>query len=41
MVIKVYALTTNAEEAEVDRFYEDYNTKKRCSFLHRGLECKS
>ena len=22
-VIKVYALTTNAEEAEVDRFYED------------------
>ena len=23
MVIKVYALTTNAEEAEVDRFYED------------------
>ena len=23
MVIKVYALTSNAEEAEVERFYED------------------
>ena len=23
MVIKVYALTSNAEEAEVDQFYED------------------
>ena len=23
MIIQVYALTSNAEEAEVDRFYED------------------
>ena len=29
MVIQIYALSTNAEEAEVERFY------------YRGLECKS
>ena len=26
MVIQVYALTSNAEEADVERFYEDYKT---------------
>ena len=46
-VIQVYALTTNAEEAAVERFYEDLQDlleltpPKRCPFLHRGLECKS
>ena len=48
MVIQAYAPTSNAEEAEVERFYEDLvtrpfrtNTPKRCPFLYRGLECKS
>ena len=48
MVIQVYAPTSNAEEAEVERFYEDLptrpfrtNTQKRCPFHYRGLECKS
>ena len=46
-VIQVYAPTTNAEEAEVERFYEDLQDlleltlKKRCPFHYRGLECKS
>ena len=46
-VIQVYAPTSNAEEAEVERFYEDLQDlleltpKKRCHFHHRGLECKS
>ena len=47
-VIQVYAPTSNAEGAEVERFYEDLqdllertNTQKRCSFHYRGLECKS
>ena len=46
-VIQVYALTSNAEEAEVEWFYEDLqdllelNTQKRCPFHYRGLECKS
>ena len=46
-VIQVYASTSNAEEAEVEQFYEDRQdileliTKKRCPFHHRGLECKS
>ena len=26
MVIQICALTSNAEEAEVERFYEDYKT---------------
>ena len=45
--IQVYAPTTNAEEAEVDQFYEDLQDlleltpKKRCPFHHRGLECQS
>ena len=47
MVIQVYALTSNAEEAEVKQFYEDLQDlleltpKKRCPFHHRGLECKN
>ena len=46
-VIQVYALTSNAEETEVERFYEDLQNlleltnKKRCPFHHRGRECKS
>ena len=46
-VIQVYAATSNTEEAEVEGFYEDLQellettSKKRCSFHHRGLECKS
>ena len=45
-VIKVYASTTNAKEAEVEWFYEDLQdflelTPKTCPFNHRGLECKS
>ena len=46
-VIQVYAPTNNAEEAEVERFYEDLQDlleltpKKRCRFHYRGLECKS
>ena len=46
MVIQVYALTINAEEAEVEWFYgptrpSRSNTQKRCPFHYRGLECKS
>ena len=39
--------TSNAEEAEVEWFYKDLQDlleltpQKRCSFHHRGLECKS
>ena len=46
-VIQIYAPTTNTEEAEVKRFYDDLQDlleltpKKRCPFHHRGLECKS
>ena len=46
-VIHVYALTSNAEEAEVEQFYEDLQDlleltpKKSCPFHHRGLGCKS
>ena len=45
-VIQVYAPTSNAEEAEVEWFYEDLQDlleltpKKRCPFHYRGLECK-
>ena len=45
-VIQVYASTTNAEEAEVEQFYEDLldllelTPKKKCPFHHRILECK-
>ena len=43
-VIQVYAPTTNAEEAELEWFYEDLQhlleliPKKRYPFHHRGLE---
>ena len=43
-VIQVYALTSSAEEAEVEWFYEDLQDlleitpPKRCPFHHRGLE---
>ena len=46
-VIQVYAPTSNAEETEVEWFYEDLQDrleltpKKRCLFHYRGLECKS
>ena len=47
MVIQAYALTSNAEEAEVEWFCEDLQdllelvyTPKRCHFHYRGLECK-
>ena len=45
-VIQVYAPTSNAEEAEVEWFYDDLqdlleSTPKKCPFHHRGLECKS
>ena len=46
-VIQVYAPTSNAEEAEVEQFYEDLQDlleltlkKKRCPSHHRGWECK-
>ena len=47
IVIQVYAPTSNAEEAEVEWFYEDLQDlleltpKKRCPFYHKGLEYKS
>ena len=37
--IQVYALNSNTEEAEVERFIT--NTPKRWPFHYRGLECKS
>ena len=47
-VIQVYALTTNAQEVEVERFYEDLQNlleltlkKKKSPFNLRGVECKS
>ena len=45
-VNKVYAPTANAEEAELDRFYEDpqdllgLTPKNRCTFHPMRLECK-
>ena len=49
-MIQVYAPTTNAEEAEVEWFYEDLQdlleltpptpTKKRCSFHNRDWDTK-
>ena len=45
MVIQAYAPTSNAEEAEVERFMKTYktfyNTEKRYPFHYRELECKS
>ena len=46
-IILVYAPNSNAEEAEVEQFYEDLQDllglipKKISLFHHRGLECKS
>ena len=46
-VIQVYTPTSKAEEAEVERFYEDLQDlleltpKKRCPLHYRGLDCKS
>ena len=46
-IIQVCAPTSNAEEAEVEWFYEDLQDlleltpQKRCPFHYRGLECKS
>ena len=46
-VIQVYAPTSNAEEAEVELFYEDLQDlleltpQKRCLFHYKVLECKS
>ena len=44
-IIQVYAPTSNAEEAEVEQFYEDLQDllehPKRCPFHYKGLECKS
>ena len=45
-VIQVYAPTSNAKEAELERFYEDLQElleltpKKSCPFHYRSLECK-
>ena len=47
MVIQAYAPTSNAEEAEVEWFYEDLQDlleltpKKRCPSRYRGWEWKS
>ena len=45
-VIQVYVLTSNAEEAEAERFCENLQdvlelTPKKCLFHYRGLECRS
>ena len=46
-MIQAYAPTRNAEEAEVEWFFEDLQgllgltPQKRCPFHYRGLECKS
>ena len=47
MLIQAYAPTSNAEEAEVERFYEDLQEfleltlHKRCTIHYMGLQCKS
>ena len=45
-IIQVYALTSIAEEAEVEWFYEDLQdllklTSQKMSFSLQGLECKT
>ena len=44
-VIQVYSATSNAEEAEVEWFYEDLQDlleqRPKKDVLYRGLECKS
>ena len=47
MVIQAYAPTSNAEEADVERFYEELQDlleltpPKKCPFHYRRLEYKS
>ena len=47
IVIQVCSPTSNAEEVEVEWFYEDIQDlleltgKKRCPFHYRGLKCKT
>ena len=46
LVIQVYAPASNAEEAEVEWFFEnlqdlELTPQKSCPFHYRGLECKS
>ena len=46
MVVQAYAPTSDAEEAEVEWFYEDLQdllelTPKICLFHYRGQECKN
>ena len=47
IVTQVYAPTSNAEETEVEQYYEDLQDlleltpKKRCPLHYRGLEGKS
>ena len=36
-VIQAYAPTSNAEEAEVERFYEDLQDPKKMSFSLQGI----
>ena len=46
-VVQVYALASNAEEADIEQFSEELQDlleltqKKRCPFHYRGLECKN
>ena len=44
IVIQVYTPTTNAEEVEVERFYEDLQDllehQKKCLLHHRELDAK-
>ena len=46
-ITQVYAPTSNAEEAEVEWFYEDVQNileltlQKRCPLHYSGLKCKS
>ena len=50
-IMQVYSPITNAEETEVEQFFEDLQgfieltpkkkKKKACPFHHRGLKCKS
>ena len=46
IAMQVYALTSNAEETEVEQFYEDLQdllelTPQKGPFHYRGLECKN
>ena len=46
-VIQIYALTSNAEEAEIEWFYEylqdllELTPQNRCPFHYRGVDFKS